>query len=202
MTRYSLRGDIDRWYAYGIYLPNRTLWMGSVSADSEEGESGVDFAMAERVVKGLHLLEATVGPISILMNNIGGCINSGIAIYDAIRACKNHVSITVYGVAMSMGAVILQAADDRILAPNASMMIHHCSWGGEEPLKYMEQHAKEMRRLNDWVQDLLLTRIRQKHEKFRRDKLDRLCNFDHYLTAQEGVDLGLADRLLALPGEK
>jgi len=98
-----------------------------VSDDGEE--SGTDSHMAERVIKNLQILEnvseSGEDPITIVMNNPGGCWFSGMAIYNAIQACKNHVTIICYGQVMSMGSIIFQAADERIMSEDCDMMIHY-----------------------------------------------------------------------------
>ncbi len=68
-----VRDDLDRFHDYSIYIPTRTIYMGSEEHDLVEGESGTDGAMAERVIKNLHILDSIAeAPIQILMNNIGG----------------------------------------------------------------------------------------------------------------------------------
>ena len=96
--------DIEVFFEQGLYVPTRTIYMGEIL------DGGTDHVMAERVIKALHVLDAnSEAPIAILMNNPGGDEYHGLAIYDAILGCKNHVAITAYGHAMSMGSIILQA---------------------------------------------------------------------------------------------
>jgi ATP-dependent protease ClpP protease subunit len=104
------RDDITHFIDEDIYLPTRTLYMGS-TGDNDGLENGVNYSMAERMIKGLHILDssATEQPITIIMNNLGGDFVHGMAIYDAIKICRNHITIKVFGHAMSMGAIILQA---------------------------------------------------------------------------------------------
>lgn len=191
------RDDIDRFHEYGIHVPTRTIYMGSELID-ETGESGVDALMAERVVKNLHMLDSqNQEPITIIMNNPGGYVFHGMAIFGAIRSCKSHVRVVVRGQASSMGSLILQAADERLLDPYAIIMIHHGSDG------YESNHTKNVRK---WVEfgkkfdktlnQIYLERIREKQKDFTMAKLDKLLDFDTILTAQEAVDLGLADGIL------
>ena len=195
-----VRDDVDKFYDYGINIPTRTLYMGSVASDWDSAEQGVDFAMAERMVKGLHLLDAAAvagdKPITILMNNPGGDEYHGLAIFDAIKSCHNEVNIIVYGMAMSMCSIIFQAADERIMAPNSRMMIHYGTWGIEDHPKIVYKRAEEGKKWDKWMVDMYLEKIREKHPKFTRKKVDDLCNFDSFFTAQESVDIGLADRVL------
>jgi len=193
------RDDIDHWFDFGVSVPSNTLYMGSAEYDAEgERENGVDFLMAERTIKGLHLLDQKKDkPITIIMNNPGGDVYHGAAIYDAIKGCKNHITIKVYGHAMSMGSIILQAADERIMAPNSKFMIHYGTWGiNGSHTKTFQKWAEECKRYDKWMIDMYLERIREKHPKYSRKKVDEMCNFDTILTAKETVDLGFADKVL------
>lgn len=194
---YNNRDDIDKFYDYNIYLPTSTLYMGSVETDlSEDTESGTDAKMAEQVVKGLHILDLKDREINVIMNNLGGDWDHGMAIYDAIKKCKNHVTITVYGQCMSMGTVILQAADLRILAPNSRFMIHYGTDGFSGHAKNFEKWAEDGKRLNKKMEDIYLEKMRKKNPKYPRVQLKNMLNFDTIMTAEETVKLGLADKVL------
>lgn len=119
-----VKESIDRFFDYGIHVETKTIYMGSEEYVDDQ-ESGTDHKMAENMIKALHVLNLTPDkPIKIIMNNLGGNWTDGMAIYDAIKASPCHVTIEVMGQAMSMGSIILQAADERIMHPNATMMIH------------------------------------------------------------------------------
>lgn len=194
-----IRDDLDKFFDYEIYIPTRTIYMGSAIND-QDGESGTDGAMAERVIKALHILDSSAPggdkPITIIMNNPGGDEYHGLAIYDAIKACNNHVTIIVYGYAMSMGSIILQAADKRIMAPNARMMIHYGTWGINDHPKIVYKWAEEGKKFDSWMEHLYLGKILQKHSNFTLKKVQEMCNFDTFLNPQEAVALGLADEVL------
>jgi ATP-dependent Clp protease protease subunit len=194
------KDHIDKWYDYDIDMDNRTLWIGSILKDIDS-ESGVDAALSERVIKGLHVLEksASAGdkPIKIIINNPGGCETEGLAIYDAIKACKNHVTITVYGKCWSMAGYILQAADERIMTPTSSFMLHEGTRG------LPTDHPRIVKNWNKWhdyvdefLFELYFNKIKEKHPHFSKKKLEDMLKFDTILTAKEAVELGLADSVL------
>jgi len=199
MATRIFRDDIDKFLEYDIHIPTRTFYMGSCfSYGWEGGDSGVDSAMAERVVKGLHILDRLpvngVNPgITIIMNNPGGNVYHGLAIFDAIQGCENHVTVVATGYVMSMGSIIFQAADERLMTPNAKMMIHHGSDGGEGHTKNFIAWADEAKAIVKWVNDLFLAKMQEKHPDMTYEEVDRMQDFDKYLTAQGAVDLGLAD---------
>lgn len=189
------RDDIDRFHDYGIYMPNRTLYMGSEIVGEDE-ESGTDALMAERMVKNLHILDKEGEQIVIIMNNLGGDVMHGLAIYDAIKACKSKVIIKAFGNAMSMGSVILQAADERIMAPNAVQMVHIGYFATSGHAKTTYRQTDEAKRLDKLVETIYLEKIREKHPDFTPQRLKGMLDHDTFLTAKQSIELGLADKVL------
>lgn len=195
------RDDIDKFHDYGLYLPNRTLYMGSEFVGDDD-ESGTDALMAERMVKNLHILDSqNQEEITIIMNNLGGDPMHGLAIYDSIRACRSKVSIKVFGNAMSMGSIILQAADERIMSPNSVQMIHYgyLSLGGHSKTTY--KHTDENKRIDAWMERLYLEKIREKVGDFSPQRLKGMLDHDYFLTAEKSVEIGLADKVLGKENE-
>lgn len=191
------RDDVDKLYDYDIYIPSRTIYMGSTESDIENGESGVEAVMAERVIKALHLLDQKDEPITIIMNNPGGDWYHGMAIYDAVKACQSHITIKVYGMAMSMGGVILQAADKRIMSPNSRFMMHYGTMGIDTThSKIFDKWSEENKRINKEMEQIFLDKIREQKPNFTLEELKKLLDYDTILTSQETIDMGLADELL------
>lgn len=137
--------------------------MGSVNSDWEGNETGVDFVMAEYFIKGMHVLESKNSkPITIVMNNPGGDWYHGMAIYDAISCSPCEITIKVYGHAMSMGSVILQAADHRIMMPNSRFMIHYGYDGKAGHAKIVYKWADEGKRINHQMENIYLDSMMMK----------------------------------------
>ena len=196
MSKKIIKDDIDRFHDYGIYVPHRTIYMGSESYDSGE-ESGVDGLMAERFIKNLTVLSTNEAPITIIMNNPGGFWDHGMAIYDAINNCPCEITIQVLGVAMSMGAVILQAADHRTVAPNARVMIHYGTCGTyNTDAKTFQRWAKEERNTAKDMEHIFLKRIKEKHPNFTLKDVQKLLDFDTIYNAKQAIGMGLADKIL------
>lgn len=197
MSKKLNRDDIDKFHDYSIYVPTRTVFMGSEEYDLEKGESGTDGLMAERIIKNLNILEGmNKEPITIIMNNLGGDFNHGMAIYDAIQACASVVTIKCFGHAMSMGSIIMQAADERVMAENATQMIHYGTWSFDGHSKTGQKWAKDAERLDNWMEKMYLDRIHAKVPDFSLAKLKKMLDHDSFLTARESINLGLADKIL------
>lgn len=195
MSKRISKDAIDQFHDYGLYIPQRTLYMGSELV-SEESESGTDALMAERMIKNLLILDKEGEEICIVMNNLGGDVTHGLAIYDAIKACKSKIIIKAFGHAMSMGSVIFQAADERVMAPSAVMMIHVGSTSNAGHANTVYRQIAESQRLDKLVDHIYLEKIREKHPTFSPQRLKGMLNHDTYLPAAQAVELGLADRIL------
>jgi ATP-dependent protease ClpP protease subunit len=193
----NIRDDLDKLHDYNVYLPTRTIFVGSEEVSMSDGESGTDSAMAEKLIKNLHLLDnRSTEPITIIMNNVGGDPYHMFAMIDAIRRCRSHVTIEVYGHAMSAGSIVLQAADRRMMSPLAVQMMHYGKWGVSDHAKTALKWAKEWERVDAWVEEWYLKRIKEKHPEFSMKKLRAMLDHDTFLTAQQSVYLGLADGVI------
>jgi len=205
MSKKINRDDVDKLYDYDLHIPSRTLYMGSAYSDMESGESGTDSVMAERVIKALHILDNSAPkgdqPIHIIMNNPGGDEYDGFAIYDAIKACKNHVTITVYGKAMSMGGIILQAADKRIMSPNSRFMMHYGQFSISANAKDVYKWVDDNKRIDTLMEDIFLEKMIEKDPDMDRAKLQDMLKDDFIVDAAEAVALGFADAVLGQEDE-
>lgn len=187
--------DIDRFFEYGVHPGTRTVYIGSAVYNGDD-ETGTDFLMAEKAIKGLHILDSqSAQDITVLMNNLGGDEYHGLAIFDAIRACRSRVTVRGTGHVMSMGSWIIQAADWRVMTPSAVMMIHYGEFGVLNHPKITYKWAEEGKRLDRLMEDTYLDRIRVRHPKFTRKRLQEMLNFDTILTAQQALELGLIDKI-------
>jgi len=180
----ALFSNISNFHDYGIYLPNRSI---TIFGD-------VDGAMLEQVFNNLHMLDASTGVINIFINTGGGECAAGLGIYDAIKGCRNHVRGMVYDEASSMGSVILQACDERLMAPHSYIMVHD----GEHGMASVHPRIKKswdtyLKKMDSQIQTILLKRIKEKHPRFTMKKLEDLTLFDTILFPKEAIELGLAD---------
>jgi len=199
MSRRFVKEEVDRFHDYNLYASARTIYMGSEHYSDDGGENGTDGLMAESFLKNITILESvSKDPITIVMNNIGGDVNHGLAIYDAVKACKATVTIKVFGNAASMGSVILQAASKRVMAPNAVQLIHYGTLNLDNHAKIAYKYADESKRIDKWMEKLYLSKIQAKHPNYTLVELQKLLAHDTFLTAQESVRLGLADKILGV----
>jgi len=194
-----LREDIDRWFDYS-YLPSkRIIYVGSHSPETTngDGESGTDCQMSEFFIKAItHLNLISNKPIIVHMNNLGGDWYHGMAMYDAIRASSSHVYGLCWGYAMSMGSIIVQACDSRVVAPHCTFMIHDGFDTISGTCKSVEAWAKHTKKLRIRMYEIYYSRMKQAKPRITLEKIEHLCAQDSIFTAEEAVNSGLADWIL------
>jgi len=181
------------WLEGGIDLQRRWLSIG-------DGDGEVDARVHERAVRGLVLLEAeSQEPINLWFNSCGGDFYHGMGIYDVMTAMRSPIRMVVTGYACSVGSVILQAADTRIMGPHAILMIHD----GMETLstdpKSFDAWSKQMAQSRAEMYGAYWKRMRAVQPDLTMKDIEELCSHDTVYSARQAVDAGLADHVLGDP---
>lgn len=134
-------------------------------------------------------------PMSLYINSPGGSMDSMFAIYDTMQHVRAAVETTCIGMAASAAALILAGgeAGSRSILPHGRVMIHQPHIGGiGGQASDIEIHAAEILRQRELANDILARHTGQDIERIRRDT-DR----DRWLTAEDAVEYGLVDTVLA-----
>ena len=190
------REDLDRWFDCSVYAPKRLVYIGDGNACGVEVEE-VNATMHELAVKGLTFLDSwSAEPITIYLNTVGGNWYAGMGMYDLIQSLRAHITIVVLGHACSMGSLILQAGDERVMGPHSVMMIHDGTEYLESDTKSVEAWAKTIKPVREQMYQVYLDRISTAHPRYTLKQVEKLCEHDHILTPAQAVELGLADRIL------
>lgn len=179
--------ELDQWHDYGVYTPARLIdCMGSI--DEEK---------AKEVIKNIRLLDfVSDKDITILLATEGGDVHWGMEIFDAIKECNSKVTIHAVGPCWSMGSVILQAGDFRLISPSATVMIHlGTSAYPENHVLTQKQWIEEHDRIEKETQEILYKKMKEKDLKFTKAKLQKLLTFDTIYTAEDTIKVGLADKI-------
>jgi len=185
MGRYS-KDSVEQFFDNNIFIPSRTVYLGD-----EDGEC-VNFDTARDAIKALHLLQhINSESITILINSFGGCWYNGMAIYDCIKQANVHIDAYVIGSAMSMGSVILQAADKRYAYPNATLMIHDGAEDLHGTARTVLSWSKTIEKALENMYKIYAGRS-GKTVAFWRKK----CANDYIMTAREALELGLIDEIV------
>jgi ATP-dependent Clp protease protease subunit len=131
--------------------------------------------------------------IHLYINSPGGSIYAGLAIYDTMQFIRPDVQTICYGVAMSMGSLLLAggAPGKRMTLTNSRILIHQPSGGFEGQSTDIEIHAREVLALRARIDEIYAQHAGQTLERVHAD-MER----DRFFTGTEAVAYGLVDRVL------
>jgi ATP-dependent Clp protease protease subunit len=131
--------------------------------------------------------------IHLYINSPGGSIYAGLAIYDTMQFIKPDVQTICYGIAMSMGSMLLAggAEGKRMALPNSRILIHQPSGGYQGQSTDVEIHAKEILELRQRVDAIYARHTGQPVERVHAD-MER----DRFFTGEEALAYGLVDRVI------
>ena len=187
--------------SYDIY--SRLLRDRVIMLDTEVSEHSASLIVAQ-----LLFLESENPDkdISFYINSPGGAVTAGLAIYDTMQFIRCDVQTIVMGQAASMGSLLAQAgtAGKRLVLPESRTMIHRVSSGtpGTRGSVHVQdlQFEDSKRSFEESVRvNQRLTELYVKHNTSGKtyDELYETMKFDTFLSAQQAVDFGLADRIVA-----
>ena len=155
----------------------------------------VNEALANSIVAQLLFLEMEDpdADISLYINSPGGSVTSGLAIYDTMQYIKPDVSTICIGMAASMGAFLLSsgAKGKRIALPNAEIMIHQPSGGSQGQCTDIQIQAEQILKIKKKLNAILAENTGKSVEEVERD-----CERDHFMTAEEAQAYGLIDKVI------
>jgi len=131
--------------------------------------------------------------ISMYINSPGGSVYAGLAIYDTMQFIKPDVQTICFGVAMSMGSLLLAggAPGKRMALPNARILIHQPSGGFQGQSTDIEIHARETLRVRKRIEEIYAKHTGQSEERLHED-MER----DRFFKPDEAVEYGLIDRVI------
>jgi ATP-dependent Clp protease, protease subunit len=132
--------------------------------------------------------------IALYINSPGGVVYAGLAIYDTMQFIRPDVQTIGFGVAMSMGSLLLAggAPGKRMALPNSRILIHQPSGGFQGQASDIEIHARETLALRERVNAIYAHHTGQPIERIEAD-MDR----DRFFTAEAARDYGLVDRVIS-----
>ncbi|HKP90788.1 MAG TPA: ATP-dependent Clp endopeptidase proteolytic subunit ClpP [Thermoleophilaceae bacterium] len=170
---------------YSRLLNERIIFLGDA----------VDDQIANLIVAQLLHLESEDPDkdISLYINSPGGQIYAGLAIYDTMQFIKPDVTTICFGMAMSMGSLLLTGGTKgkRLALPNSRILIHQPSGGYQGQSADIEIHAQEILDLRRRMDEIYAGHTGQSIEKVH-DDMDR----DRYFKPDEAVEYGLIDRVI------
>jgi ATP-dependent Clp protease, protease subunit len=174
--------------AYDIYsrlLRDRIIFLGSAINDM----------VANSIIAQLLFLASRdeEKPIKFYINTPGGVVSSGLAIYDTMQYVNSPVHTVCVGMAASMGAVLLAAGEKgkRLALPNSQILIHQPMGGAQGQASEIEIAAKEIIRLRQRLNHILV-----KHTGQTLSKIEKDTDRDYYMTSDEAKTYGIIDQVI------
>lgn len=174
--------------AYDIYsrlLEDRVIFLGE----------GIDSAVANTVIAQLLFLEKqdNKAPITLYVNSPGGHVTAGLAIYDTMQYIKAPVHTVSIGLSASMGSIILAGGEKghRYALPHSEIMIH-------QPLGWAEGQASDIHLAAQHILKTgkILYKILAKHSGQKLEQIEKDCDRDNFMTAEEAKKYGLIDKII------
>ena len=171
---------------YSLLLRERIVFLGMPISDQ----------IANLIVAQLLYLEREDPDkdISLYIHCPGGIISAGLAIYDTMQLIRCDVSTICVGLAASMGTLLLCAGTKgkRYALPNSTIHMHQPVGGAQGQAADIEIAAREIIRMQQKLREIIAEHTGQSMEKITHDT-DR----DFYLSAEDAVEYGLVDEILA-----
>jgi len=175
--------------AYDIYsrlLKDRIIFLGSAMNDE----------IANLLIAQLLFLESEDPDkdINFYINSPGGMVTAGLAVYDTMQYIKPDIATVCIGQAASMGALLLTTGRQgkRYSLPNARILIHQPMGGFQGQASDIEIQAKEILRMKDSLNQILVRHTGKTIESIQRDT-DR----DYFMSAEEAKNYGIIDHVIA-----
>jgi ATP-dependent Clp protease protease subunit len=134
-----------------------------------------------------------LGPVpelTVRINSPGGSVFDGIAIYNALKRHDAAITVWIDGIAASIASMIAMAGDEVVMPENAMLMLH-------DPSALVIGTAADMRATAEALDRMKAGMVVAYRDKSGRDdpEIEALMAAETWLSAQEAVDLGLADRV-------
>jgi ATP-dependent Clp protease protease subunit len=174
--------------SYDIYsrlLIDRIVFLGTP----------VDDGVANVIIAQLLFLQMSdpKKDIHFYINSPGGSVTAGLAIYDTMQFLTCDVNTYCIGQAASMGAVLLCAGTKgkRYALPNANIMIHQVLGGAEGQASDVEIRVKYMLKLKQRLNAIL-----SKHTGKPVEQVEKDCDRDNFMSADEAKAYGLVDEVV------
>ncbi|WP_051389637.1 head maturation protease, ClpP-related [Bradyrhizobium sp. Ec3.3] len=131
-----------------------------------------------------------VDDLSVRISSDGGEVPVGFAIANMLARHKAYKVVTVDGLAASMASVIAMTGDEVVMPENSFLMIHNPWSGVMGDAAYMRSTADVLDKMTVNIRDAYIKRT-----GLKAAKVTEMMDAETWLTADEAVELGFADRV-------
>ena len=189
------------------------LWTPSIEVESVNGtrevslttrhlmnrnvflQGTIDSDMANQFLSQLLYLEQeSEEPVTIYINSLGGEVNAGLVIYDAIQGSNLEINMICTGMAASMAAILLAGGQkgNRYILEHSKVMIHepllaNGVGGSATSIKNISESILETRKI--------VNGILAEHTGKSIEEINEATSFDNYMNAKEAIEFGICDAI-------
>lgn len=168
---------------FGRYLPN---------ASEEEGNGFDEISVNYSIRAIMKMIDQNPKkPIEIHMQSYGGDPYAMMYLHDVILASPCQFKFFGGGAIMSAATWVMAVCDERYLYENTRVMVHSGSLSIEDRFPDAEIRMDEEKRLQDDLEH-----VYAKNSRMPKLFWTEICKRDAYLSANEAVLLGLADKVI------
>lgn len=130
--------------------------------------------------------------IHVHLSTIGGSFAEGLPIYNVLRQHPASVTMSCMGYALSMGAVLLQAADrgQRRICANGIIMLHRAQSAMNGSAKQLRQQAHVM----EVHEAAIIPRLMQVMQ-LERKAVEAILQAETWYSAEQALEAGLVDSI-------
>lgn len=131
--------------------------------------------------------------ITVRISSYGGDVDQGETIYNLLKASGKTIRVEIVGQCYSIATVIAMAGDEIYTAKNSRWMVHP-AWTpyAQGNADQLEEIADALRTRSEQIYGYYLNRVSED----KREKLREYFDAETELTAEQVIELGLADGLL------
>lgn len=163
-------------YIYGPIVSNASWWDDSVDA--------VQFSDDLKALGGKD--------VTVHINSPGGDVFAAHAIHNQLIAYAGNVDVIIDGIAASAATIIAMAGARITMPTNSMMMIHNPAIGLDDQYTAddLDKYANALRAVRQSIIAAYMKRV-----SVDQAQIEQMMDAETWLTAQECVDMGLADAI-------
>ena len=177
---------------FNVILPHKEEDAVGILLYGYIGQNGQDPVDSAAVVTEIKELSSRYKNIDVRINSMGGEVYAGLAIFNALRESDANIHIYIDGVAASMAAVIALCGKPLHMSRYSRLMLHSVSGGVSGSSQYIRAYADQIDALTDTLVDIVSERAGMPADEVRAKWFE---GSDHWISAQEALDLKLADSI-------
>jgi ATP-dependent Clp protease protease subunit len=192
----SPKPDLESYLLYGIDEKRRRIYFGAAlnsAIDDSESVTGFHETSVEYSIRAIERMAADHPkvPIELHMLSYGGDVYAMLALLDTIQSCSCQIKFYGRGIIASAATWIMAACDERFLYPNTTVLVHDIS----SDFPHSRNVDQEIEMAENKKLKAKLCEIYAQNSKMPKEFWEEISKRDLYLTAEEAIALGIADKI-------